>query len=222
MEAPARFSIDLLQPHVVYKNAAGTRLPGVTTILSVINKPALVAWANAEGLAGRDTSKTVQRAADIGTVTHARIEAYVRGMELDESELPRDVVDRSQNGALRFMDFWQKAGYELSECELAMVSESWQVGGTLDILARNRDGGLDLLDVKTSKRIYPEHRIQACAYAAIYEEAHGQPISGVWIARVGKEVQDDIEVLPLGNRAACVDAFTCALNLYRALNRVGR
>ena len=32
--------------HITYKLADGTAVPGVTTVLSVLNKPALVKWAN--------------------------------------------------------------------------------------------------------------------------------------------------------------------------------
>ena len=87
------FKLDLREPHRIYRNAAGRRVPGETTILGVINKPALAEWANQQGLAGVDTEKTVRYAADLGTVTHARIEAFVRGMELDESNLEPSLVE---------------------------------------------------------------------------------------------------------------------------------
>jgi hypothetical protein len=213
------FKLDLLRAKKPYHNLAGDQIPGVTTVLSVISKPELITWANREGLAGRDTTKQVQRAADIGTATHGRIEAFVRGQEVDSSDWPREVVVKSMNGHHRFVDWWEKSQYVLAECELPLVSEMWQVGGTLDILANGRDG-LDLIDIKTSKRIYAEHRIQASAYAAIYEEKFGVPINSVWIVRVGKEAEDDIETLPVGNRTVCVEAFRAALALYRAMRRV--
>ena len=34
------------QAHTVYKTADGIRVPGVTTVLGVLNKPALIKWAN--------------------------------------------------------------------------------------------------------------------------------------------------------------------------------
>ena len=45
--------------HTVYKLASGARVPGVTTVLSVLNKPALVPWANKLGLEGIDVRKYV-------------------------------------------------------------------------------------------------------------------------------------------------------------------
>ena len=43
--------------HTVYKTKDGKRVPGVTTILGVINKPALVRWANNLGLQGIDSQR---------------------------------------------------------------------------------------------------------------------------------------------------------------------
>jgi len=49
--------------HITYKLADGVPVPGVTTILSVLNKPALVKWANNLGLQGIDSSKYVDEKA---------------------------------------------------------------------------------------------------------------------------------------------------------------
>ena len=45
--------------HTAYKTAGGQRVPGVTTVLGVINKPALVPWANQLGLQGINSSTYV-------------------------------------------------------------------------------------------------------------------------------------------------------------------
>ena len=43
--------------HIRYKTTDGTIVPGVTTILGILNKPALVRWANQLGLRGIDWEK---------------------------------------------------------------------------------------------------------------------------------------------------------------------
>ena len=53
--------------HTVYKTKDGKRVPGVTTILGVINKPALVRWANNLGLQGIDSTNYVDATARCGT-----------------------------------------------------------------------------------------------------------------------------------------------------------
>src|SRR5439155_21898181 len=54
---------DKVKAHVRYYTSKGEQVPGVTTILSVLNKPALVSWANRMGLQGIDTHKYVDEAA---------------------------------------------------------------------------------------------------------------------------------------------------------------
>ena len=53
-----------------YKNSAGNTIPGVTTALNELNKPALVKWANNLGLQGIDSNKYRDVLADVGTLTH--------------------------------------------------------------------------------------------------------------------------------------------------------
>src|SRR5438093_1588565 len=44
-----KLTLDFTASHTVYKNAAGKRVPGVTTILGILNKPALLKWAWEQG-----------------------------------------------------------------------------------------------------------------------------------------------------------------------------
>ena len=43
--------------HTVYTDSLGTRVPGATTIIGILDKPALIKWANNLGLAGIDSTK---------------------------------------------------------------------------------------------------------------------------------------------------------------------
>ncbi|MBA7569795.1 hypothetical protein ES708_11536 [subsurface metagenome] len=62
--------------HIIYRTRSGQSVPGVTTILSVLNKPALVPWANRMGLQGIDVAKYVDDKAAIGTLAHYLIISY--------------------------------------------------------------------------------------------------------------------------------------------------
>lgn len=215
------YTLDLDRPHIQYRDAAGARIPGVTTVLGVLAKPALVSWANRQGLAGIDTSKVVQEAATIGTITHARIEAWLRGMEFGAAGLPPDLVERSTPGVERFRAWWEGSGYRVRECERVMVSERFRCGGTADILA-NRGSITDLVDIKTSKAVYPEMHIQTATYAEMYTEITGCPVDAVWIVRLGKEVEDDVEIVPVLSRDVCIGAFRACRELYDALGTLRR
>ncbi len=109
--------IDLAGEHTVYRAKDGERLPGVTTVLGVLAKPPLLKWyadQEREGIFslmgdGNGWSAHLLRAklplykngkpkpfaevkrdaaADTGTVTHARIEAWLKQTAL-ASEAPR-------------------------------------------------------------------------------------------------------------------------------------
>ena len=56
-----------------------------------------------------------------------------------------------------------------AECQV--VSEIHRYGGTLDLVA-TIDGVPSLLDFKTGRGVYPEHRIQLAAYGQAWNEAH--------------------------------------------------
>lgn len=213
--------LDFTKAHTRYNNAAGKRLPGVTTILGIINKPALVKWANDMGLNGIDTSNFVQDAANKGTVAHAMIQCYLTGHTLDTSNIAPDVVSKAENAFIKFLSWWDQQGLRCIHSELQIISEEWQVGGTLDILAeRIANGNLVEVDLKTGKGIYDEMKIQVCAYAEIYEEVHGKRVDEVWICRTGKDDDESFDAVQIHNRGECVDAFVKASLLYRALQKV--
>lgn len=135
------------------------------------------------------------RAADIGTVTHARCEAFVKGpYDLDESGLTPDLLRDSMPGFLRFQTLWVESGYTLIHSELQMVSERMRCGGTADIVARAPSGLLVLMDLKTSKASkwwpYPETLSQVAAYAAMYEEVSTNRIDRIVVERIGKAEND--------------------------------
>lgn len=228
--------IDFTKAHTVYKNAAGKRVPGVTTVLGFVNKPALGRWHNQMGLQGIDTERFVQEAANKGTVAHEMARAHVTGCEIDftQSNIPRNVVDEAENAFIKFMEWWGEGQYELLHSEFEMVSERWQCGGTGDLFVRRvRDGAILYVDLKTSKGIYPEMKVQACAYAEMFKEATATsmdlegsiPVGGisvdeVWIVRIGKEDTGDFEAVQVYNRTECVYAFECLLPTYRAFQKV--
>lgn len=72
--------------HTRYYLADGTLVPGATTITGLLNKPALVKWANNLGLQGIDSTKYVDKAAAVGTLIHALVEAHITGKKADLSD----------------------------------------------------------------------------------------------------------------------------------------
>ena len=168
------------------------------------------------------------RAADIGTVTHARCEAFLHGLELDEEGLAHELVDKSANGFVRFHDWWTASNLSVLHSELQMVSESMQVGGTADIVAMDANGSLVLVDLKTSKASkwwpYPEVFGQVAAYAEMFREQHRQEITTLHIVRIGKEEADagQTYTLTAHERDAGLKLFRAALAVYEAQKELKR
>ena len=72
--------------HTRYYLQDGTLVPGATTVTGLLNKPALVKWANNLGLQGIDSSKYVDKAARVGTLIHSLVEAHITGKKADLSD----------------------------------------------------------------------------------------------------------------------------------------
>lgn len=66
-------------PTQIYRNSAGVRLPGVTTVINNLGwkSDGLIHWAYKLGQDGKDLNQARQGAADIGTVAHNLVEAYI-------------------------------------------------------------------------------------------------------------------------------------------------
>ncbi|MBN2287096.1 MAG: hypothetical protein JXI43_11660 [Tissierellales bacterium] len=175
--------------HQRYRLQDGTIVPGVTTIINQSlgwSKDALIAWARREALAGNDPMKIRDQAADIGTLTHHLIECHIKGTEPDTTEYAPADVDKAETGFLAFLEWEDHFRVEHVRSEIQLVSERHRFGGTIDDIARN-NGSLWLLDIKTSKGIYPEHKIQVAAYKRVYEEVSKERIDEVHILQIDKE-----------------------------------
>ena len=244
--------LDLKAPHQTYRTKDGSKVPGVTTVLQQLNKPAIPYWTGCEereGILrtmGRDvwtatalraalptngkTGKPVlfaetkrDKAADVGTVAHAMVEAWHGGSALSRSGIEDAMYEAALVPFARFKQWWEASGLTLLHSELQMVSEAWRVGGTADQIARAADGRLVLWDTKTSKpwyngKPYMEHIAQAVAYASMYQECHGGVIHDISIARIGKTAGDngDLYKLHIDEITAGHMRWMAALEAYRS------
>ena len=145
----------------------GEIVPGVTTIISnqlAWNKNALIAWARREALAGKDPNKIRDEAADSGTCTHYLIECHIKGIEPDLKDFTQAQIDKAETGFLGFLDWEKDNKLDYEKIEYGVVNSVYRYGGTIDMIAK-KNGSIWLLDLKTSKGIYAEHKIQVAAYS---------------------------------------------------------
>ena len=207
--------------HTVYRLADGTKVPGVTTVLGIINKPALIRWANNLGLQGIDSTTYVDATARIGTLAHEMIQEYLGGPEWDRSAFTREEIDTAENAVLSFYEWERQTGHKMETVaiEMPVVSETFGYGGTVDWLGYI-DGKLWLVDIKTSKGLFPEHEYQVSAYdRALFEL--GYEVAGVRLLRVGRSEDEgfDDHVLSNVQLNAGWKVFTSALDLYKNIKK---
>jgi hypothetical protein len=204
--------------HQRYKTADGENVPGATTVLGILNKPALLAWAWGLGIKGEDFRKVKDKAADIGTIAHWLIELHLKGLEPDVSNFAPADLAKAENAVIKFMSWWDTNKFQFVASEQQYVSDKDGYGGTLDIIA-TVNGDLCLIDLKTSKGIYDEYWFQLAAYAELHNQNRlCAPFKRMIICRIGKEEDsNDFEIQEKQSLSWELDVFKKCLALYKAL-----
>lgn len=212
---------------------AGEFVPGVTTILSCINKPALMPWAvkmtrdywlNAINAGRTDFAKIHKEswnahrnvskgAADIGHNVHAYAEAHFKGLPL-----PELLTDEAKRGAEAFHKWLAAHRVEILSSEKTVFSQKYYYAGTCDFVA-NIDGVLGVGDIKTSSGIYAEHRFQTAAYQQALQEESGVQFKTRWIIRFDKKT-GEFEAKTFTDFELDFQGFNAALALHKTLQAV--
>jgi hypothetical protein len=204
--------------HTTYKLQDGTTVPGVTTILGVLNKPALVPWANKLGLQGIDSSKYVDDKAAIGTLAHQMIADYLRGEETDTSEYSKVQIDQAENAVLAFFEWEKNHHIKPILIEEPLVNEVFRFGGTIDCLGEI-NGDLCLIDFKTSSGVFPEMMVQVAAYGVLLRE-HGYEVDQTTILRIGRTPDEGFEERLVNHLDKRWQIFQHCLEIYRLQKEV--
>lgn len=182
----------------------GKKYPSVTTILSLLNKPALVPWAaKMTAAAFKDAvannidalsielldeieieSKKIYRkkseeAMNIGTRVHEIIEQWINS---DGKLTPDEVIDPYAKKGLEAFLLWGEAhDIEIVNNEV-QVTDNKLFAGRYDLLAYV-DGKLTIVDFKTSTGIWFEYWLQLGGYAIASDE----PVEQIAVLRIDKE-----------------------------------
>lgn len=171
-------------PTQEYRLKDKTKVPGVTTVIGgqlAWNKNALMYWAWQQGKDGKNFRDTADAAADLGTRVHALIELEMRGQR------PADIPKDCEASLLAFYEWRDAFRLQATGSEVALISEKYRYGGTLDYPVMVSDRRC-ILDLKTSKGVYVDHRIQLSAYGHLWDEAYpDDQVTGFHLLQVGKE-----------------------------------
>ena len=199
--------------HVRYRTINGNIVPGVTTVLGILNKPALVLWANRLGLQGIDSTKYRDEAASIGTLAHAMVCAHLGGYQCDTGDYSKEQIDAAENSLLSYFEWERHNHVEPILVEEPLVSEKYHYGGTIDCLGRI-GGDLVLIDHKTGKGIYDEMFYQLAAYKQLLSEA-GHNVVNCRILRIGRDTDEGFEERVMTDLTRQWQIFEHCLGIYK-------
>jgi hypothetical protein len=209
--------------HTLYRKKDGTICPGGSTISKIgEDQSFLISWAWNLGQAGEDYKKVTDVAADIGTVAHFLNECWLTQDEPDLSDFSRTAINGGSMVHEKFKKTWEQEGLSLVHCEHQLVSEQHSYGGTLDIVARDRDGQLVLVDEKSSPRIYGSFYRQLAGYEALWNEHNAEQIARRVIFRHGKVDAEDVEIRWLPDLSKHLNVFYKQLALYYAFREINK
>lgn len=236
-------TVELVFDPVKHKyTVGGKKVDGVTTVLKVISKPALVPWAAKmtseyveknlkPGVALDELEikqlvaaakgahrQRAQNSADLGGLAHAWFEDYFAGKD-PQMPFNKDL----QNMVQAFLRFVKTHDVHPIFLEKRLYSVANRVAGTAD-LGLMIEGELAIADYKTSKSgIYAEHFAQMGGYDVCYTEEQqflgiDRPVDRHII--INTNASGELYVAQSKNVSTNRNAFLSALALGRALEEV--
>jgi hypothetical protein len=196
----------------------------VTTILSVIAKPALMYWFGKEVYYAmvKDPSLgekaalaapyiTNDKAKTRGTFIHSLVETYKRGFRVDDDMIPVDYLGYS-NAFYKFIDDLDPT-FKIRE--KTVFSKENHYAGTLDVVLELGTGDY-VIDVKTGKNIYQEAFIQGSAYQQALKE-EGVETAGVGVLLL--MANGDYEFKTTTDTVDLFEAFMATKKLWEFINK---
>ena len=158
-----------------YKTPEGVNLPSITTVLSILSRESIAKWRARVGAA--EANRISHRASTRGTSVHEIIEKYVNNDPNFKDGYTPDII-------ASFLDVKPILDERLTKVyaqEAPLYSNHLGVAGRVDCVGIF-DGKPSIIDYKTSmkpkrKDWIKNYFMQESAYAIMWEERTGQPIT---------------------------------------------
>lgn len=169
-----------------YKTPGGSLYPSVTTIFSVYDNKHIQEWK--EKVGEEQANKIANAAAKRGTYIHERCEELIKGINITQAPFAKMLY---WDQWLNFKPLVEQIGKVYAN-EAPLFSDYLQVAGTVDCVGEWQ-GKRSIIDFKTSSRYKAKEDIetywmQCAAYAVMWEERTGMPITNLVILM---SVEDD-------------------------------
>ena len=169
-----------------YKTPEGLLYPSVTTITSQHGKDKILEWRKRVG--EEEANRISTRASNRGTKVHKICENYLNNEEDYARTNPAHIHKTMPDSIAMFKSLQPLLDEHVNNIhalEIPLYSHHLKVAGRVDCIAEY-DGKLSIIDFKTSSKLKEESWIkgyfmQCSAYAVMYEERTGIPVSQIVI-----------------------------------------
>ena len=195
----------------LYQTPNGRAYPSVTTITGLQGKQAILEWRKRVG--EKVANEISGRALARGNQIHKLCEHYL----LNEGDQSDDFSREEFSKLIPILD-----RIDNIHClETKLYSHHLEAAGTVDCIAEF-DGKLSVIDFKTSSKIkteadVPQYWMQTAAYAVMFEELTGIPITRTMIIM---SVADEGVFLLNGHRDSAIGDFKHYRDAYRKLKGI--
>lgn len=218
---------------------------GVTGVLGIIAKPALIPWATKTALLsaenawlakldGKKKKKVELTEAFIKSVTEEAkkkpdsvkdaaadlgTQAHAYFDAFIRGEQP-DLIAEPLKPAVDAFNSWVKESkISIVQGDTKVFSLIYNYGGALDAIGVNEEGEFVLLDWKTSSGCYPEMALQVSAYVQAFDETYGIEIKKAVIVRFSKVAPVEFEAKEVLDLKNSFSAFLAAKNLQERMKK---
>lgn len=149
-------ALDTDAPHQIYRKKDGTEVSGTTTYTGLWVDEDLFNWVAYVTKSGNEWKFVRNSAGRVGTVFHHHAHRKISGTKGAESiKVAPEEAEKIKNAITNWDAWWTEEAKLVTPIavERQLVSETHSYGGTLDLIAINKEGGLCLYDWKTSSSI---------------------------------------------------------------------
>ncbi len=188
----------------------GERYWSTTSVLSVVRKPYLERWRGELG--NSEADRIVEEAAEIGTAIHDLCSAINNTFHAT-GKVDVQLYRNAPPLVMQYITWLNRTVSEVKLWESVVVSRTYRYGGRLDLVAKLiGDKTYSVIDIKTSKQVWPEYGMQLAAYQQALKE-QGIVAERLLVVHLDK-ITNKLSVHEFDNPDRCFRAFLAALVLF--------
>ncbi|MGB9791314.1 MAG: PD-(D/E)XK nuclease family protein [Thermacetogeniaceae bacterium] len=185
----------------------------VTSIVSVVRKPGLERWRGEIGNVAAD--RVAEEAAQLGSTIHDWC-AKINETFNSQGRIDPQRYIHVPPVVFQYIVWLNKAVTEVKLWESVVVSRTYRYAGRLDLVAKLAgDKTYSVIDIKTSKQVWPEYGMQLAAYRQALKE-QGIIADRLLVVHLDK-ITNRLGVHEFDNPSRCFQAFLAALTLFNYL-----